>query len=263
MYREAGEVLHRFSRMEILIGTPALEKLNKSKVAVFGVGGVGSYTVEALARAGVGRLVLVDYDDVCLTNINRQLHALNNTIGKSKVELMAERARLINPKLEVTAIREFYLPENGERLLPPDLNYAVDAMDTVTAKLDLIQRCHRTGIPVITCMGAGNKLDPTAFQVADIGETSVCPLAKVMRRELRKAGIPKGVKVVYSTEPPRTPVRLEADCSTHCVCTNKEAIANCARRRQIPGSISFVPSVAGLILAGVVVNDLIADCLPG
>lgn len=253
---------HRFSRMETLIGTMALDKLAQSKVAVFGVGGVGSYTVEALARAGVGHLVLVDYDDVCLTNINRQLHALESTVGQAKVELMAERVKLVNPAIKVTSLREFYLPENGESLVHSDLSYAVDAMDTVTAKLDLIKRCHGAKIPVVTCMGAGNKLDPTSFQVADISVTSVCPLAKVVRRELRKAGIPKGVKVVYSTEPPRTPIKLAADCSTHCVCTNKEAIANCARRRQIPGSISFVPSVAGLILAGVVVNDLIADSLP-
>lgn len=259
---------HRFSRMEILIGTPALEKLAASRVAVFGIGGVGSYAVEALVRAGVGALTLVDYDDVCLTNINRQIHALETTVGSSKVELMAERAKLINPRVNVEPIREFYLPDNAESLFESSfqgakkVDYVLDAMDTVTAKLDLIQRCRSLGIPVITCMGTGNKLDPGALQVADIAQTAVCPLARVIRRELRKIGICRDVKVVFSTEPPRTPVKTGEDCSTHCVCTNREAISACARRRQIPGSISFVPSAAGLMLAGAAVNDLIAGLLP-
>ncbi len=250
-------MLHRFSRTELLIGPEGLEILANSKVAVFGIGGVGAYTVEALARAGVGKLVLVDYDDVCLTNINRQLHALQSTVGRPKVELMRERVMEINPEAEVAAIREFYTPEKGAGLLSGDLDYIADAIDTVTGKLDLVKRAVANEIPIVCAMGAGNKLDPAAFEVADICATSVCPLAKVMRRELKKAGIAKGVKVVYSKEPPIIPREIAGSCKKHCVCTNKEAVANCALRRQIPGSISFVPPVVGLIMAGVVVRDLL------
>nr|WP_204617450.1 tRNA threonylcarbamoyladenosine dehydratase [Desulforadius tongensis] len=223
----------------MLIGPGGLEKLKNSKVAVFGVGGVGSYTVEALARAGVGHLVLVDFDDVDITNINRQLHALDNTVGRAKVELMAGRVKLINPEIKVQAVKEFYTPENGEQLLAGDLHYVVDAIDNVTGKLDLIKRCVEKGIPVASSMGAGNKLDPTAFQVADISETSVCPLAKVVRKGLKKAGICRGVKVVYSTEPPVKPRLAEEHTA-----------------KLPPGSISFVPAAAGLILASIVVRDL-------
>ncbi|MHB8171548.1 MAG: tRNA threonylcarbamoyladenosine dehydratase [Thermincolia bacterium] len=252
---------HRFSRTELLIGSEGLAKLEHSKVAVFGIGGVGSFTVEALARAGVGQLVLVDYDDVCLTNINRQLHALTSTMGKDKVQLMQERVLQINPKAKVTAIREFYTPEKGDEMVTQDLSYIVDAIDNVTGKLDLVKKAMGMGIPIVSAMGAGNKLDPTAFKVDDLSKTSVCPLAKVMRRELRKAGIKKGVNVVYSTEPPLTPKETASSCRDHCVCTNKDAISNCALRRQIPGSISFVPPVMGMILAGVVVNDLLGHPL--
>jgi len=254
-------MLHRFSRTELLIGAEGLEILAQSKVAVFGIGGVGAYTVEALARAGIGGLVLVDYDDVCLTNINRQLHALQSTVGRPKVELMRERVLEINPNVKVTAIREFYTPEKGDALLPDDLDYIADAIDTVTGKLDLVKRAVAKEVPIVCAMGAGNKLDPTAFEVADICETSVCPLAKVMRKELKKAGIAGGVKVVYSKEPPVTPREIAGDCKKHCVCTNKEAVSNCALRRQIPGSISFVPPVVGLIMAGVVVRDLLKNIL--
>lgn len=254
-------MLHRFSRTELLIGPEGLEILANSKVAVFGIGGVGAYTVEALARAGVGELVLVDYDDVCLTNINRQIHALQSTVGRSKVELMQERVAEINPKAKVTTISEFYTPEKGEEMLTDDFDYIADAIDTVTGKLDLVKRAVSKDIPIVCAMGAGNKLDPAAFEVADISKTSVCPLAKVMRRELKKAGIVKGVKVVYSKEPPITPREIAGSCKNHCICTNKEAISNCALRRQIPGSISFVPPVVGLIIAGVIVRDLIKDIL--
>lgn len=250
-------MLHRFSRTELLVGPEGLEKLNNSKVAVYGVGGVGSYTVEGLARAGVGHLVLVDYDDVCLTNINRQLHALQGTVGQSKVELMKERVLQINPKAVVETYREFYTPEKSEELIPQELDYIVDAIDNVTGKLDLIKRGHEKGIPVVSAMGAGNKIDPTAFEVADISETSVDPLARVVRRELKKFGIARGVKVVYSKEQPLTPREIEGNCKNHCICTNKEAVSNCTLRRQIPGSISFVPPVMGLILAGVVVRDIV------
>lgn len=252
--------LHRFSRTELLIGPDGLELLNKSKVAVFGVGGVGSYTVEALARAGIGSMVLVDYDDVCLTNINRQVHALQSTVGKSKVDLMTERVYQINPNCDVTAIREFYTPEKGNQLVTTDLSFIVDAIDNITGKLDLVKKAKEFSIPIVSAMGAGNKMDPTAFKVADLFETAVCPLAKVMRKELRKAGFKKGeVKVVYSEEQPLTPKQIEADCRNNCICTNKDAISNCALRRQIPGSISFVPPVMGFILASVVVNDLLAN----
>jgi len=229
------------ARTELIIGKGGLEKLNNSKVAVFGVGGVGSYTVEALARAGVGSLVLVDFDMVDVTNINRQLHALSNSVGKIKVELMAERVKLMHPDIKVITINEFYTPENGAKILAEPVDYVVDAIDTVTNKLDLIKRCVTNHIPVVASMGAGNKLDPTAFKVGDISETSVCPLAKVVRRELRKVGINQGVKVVYSTEPAIKPVE----------------VSSTAVKKHVPGSISFVPATAGLILASVVVRDLL------
>lgn len=247
--------LHRFSRTELLIGGEGLEVLSNSTVAVFGIGGVGAYTVEGLARAGVGNLILIDYDDVCLTNINRQLHALQTTVGKQKVDLMAQRVKEINPKALVTIHNEFYSPEKSDELLTAEYSYVVDAIDNMTGKIDLVKKCKNMNIPIVCAMGAGNKLDPTAFQVADIYETSIDPLAKVMRKELRKAGI-KELKVVYSTEKPMTPKEIEGSCKNHCICTNKE-LANCTLRRQIPGSISFVPSVMGLILAGVVVKDLL------
>lgn len=250
-------MLHRFSRTELLIGPDGLAKLADCKVAVFGIGGVGSFTVEALARTGVGHLMLIDYDDVCLTNINRQIHALQDTVGRSKVELMQERVRLINPQAQVEAICEFYTPEKSAELIREDLDYIVDAIDNVTGKLDLIIKSHERGIPIVSAMGAGNKLDPTAFEVEDISKTSVDPLARVIRRELKKAGISRGVKVVYSKEQPMTPLESVGDCKRHCICSNKDAVSNCTLRRQIPGSIAFVPPVMGMILAGVVVRDLL------
>jgi tRNA A37 threonylcarbamoyladenosine dehydratase len=250
-------MLHRFSRTELLIGPAGLAKLADTRVAVFGIGGVGSYTVEALARSGIGHLVLVDYDDICLTNINRQIHALQNTVGQSKVELMKERVMLINPQAKVEAIPEFYTPEKSSELIRVDFDYIVDAIDNVTGKLDLIKNSYRQGIPIVSAMGAGNKLDPTAFEVEDISKTSVDPLARVIRRELKKAGISQGIKVVYSKEQPMIPLESVGDCKLDCICSNKDAISNCAMRRQIPGSIAFVPPVMGMILAGVVVRDLL------
>lgn len=250
-------MLHRFSRTELMVGQEGLEKLYRSTVAVFGVGGVGSYTVEALARSGVGKIVLIDYDDVCLTNINRQLHALQSTVGKPKVDLMKERVLQINPQAEVVAIRKFYSPENGDDLVTDNLDYIVDAIDNVTGKLDLIKKAVAKGISIVSAMGAGNKIDPTAFKVADISETSVDPLARVVRRELKKAGILRGVKVVFSKEQPLTPQETIVDCKTHCICSNKQGAFSCTLRRQIPGSISFVPPVMGMILAGVVVRDIV------
>ena len=226
-----------FSRTECLLGGGALETLRRSRVAVFGIGGVGSFAVEALARVGVGHFVLVDGDLVCLTNLNRQLIALHSTIGLPKVDVMAGRVRDINPDAEVETFKTFYLPENADRFDLSRCDYIVDAVDTVAAKAELAARARQAGVPVISCMGAGNKLDPTRFEVADIADTSVCPLCKVMRKELKKRGL-TSLKVVYSKEPPVKPAEAGAD------------------RRRIPGSVSFVPSVAGLILAGEVVRDL-------
>jgi tRNA A37 threonylcarbamoyladenosine dehydratase len=230
-------MLHQFSRTELLLGKPALDKLAASKVAVFGIGGVGSFTVEGLVRGGIGKLVLVDDDCVCLTNLNRQLQATRATIGQPKVVAMRERILAINPAAKVEIQQRFYMPECAAELVRPDYDYIVDAIDTVTAKIDLIVNAQRRNIPIISCMGAGNKLDPTRFEVADIYATSVCPLAKVMRKELRARGV-TALKVVYSQETPLRPVETAA-------------------RRQIPGSVSFVPSVAGLIIAGEVIKDLI------
>ena len=236
--------LHAFSRTELLLGAAAMKKLADSRVAVFGIGGVGSFTVEALARAGVGGLTMVDDDCICLTNLNRQLHATTRTVGRVKVEVMRERVQEINPQAAVTTIHKLYLPENAEDFFAEKYDYVVDAIDTVSAKIDLIVRSQAKGIPVISCMGAGNKLDPTRLEVADIYKTSMCPLAKVMRYELRARGV-KDLKVVYSREKPLTPM------------ATTEPVPTGSLRRQIPGSISFVPSVAGLILAGEVIKDLI------
>ncbi|ABZ84407.1 thif family protein [Heliomicrobium modesticaldum Ice1] len=246
-----------FARTELLIGDEGIERLASASVAVFGVGGVGSFTVEALARCGVGSLVLVDHDEICLTNVNRQLHALHSTVGRAKVEVMAERVKDIHPQAKVTCYRRFYGVEAGEEIITPELDYVVDAIDTVKGKLTIIERARAVGVPVVSALGAGNKLDPTRFQVADIYETTMDPLAKVMRKELRKRGVDK-LKVVYSTEAPR-PLRGEAACADNCICPHPKGPfgASCKQKRQIPGSISFVPSVAGLIVASVVVRDIL------
>lgn len=221
-----------FSRTELLIGKEGLAKLHKSKVAVVGIGGVGSFATEALARAGVGTLVLVDHDMICPSNLNRQIHSLHSTIGLPKVDVMKSRILDINPKANVIGIREFYSAETAEKILFKDLDYIVDAIDSLPSKIDLIVRCKNMELPIISAMGAGNKLDPTKFQVADISETFTCPMARRIRKELRKNGIESGVKVVFSTEPP-------------------------SRKQKPPGSISFVPSVMGLIIAGEIINDII------
>lgn len=249
---------HKFSRTEILIGKAALEKLNQSTVIIFGVGGVGSYAVEALARAGVGHLILVDYDEICLTNINRQLHALHSTIGQAKVDVMKKRIIEINPKAKVEAVKEFFTAENAESILGCNPDYVVDAIDTVSSKVSLAKECLRRGIPLISSMGAGNRLSAENYRVTDISKTSGDPLAKAMRKLLRKEGITKGIKVVYSPDLPLTPLPTEVDCRNHCICPGGDA--HCALKRQIPGSISFVPPVVGLLMAGQVVNDLIKDC---
>lgn len=233
----------QFTRTALLLGEEGIHKLNRSRVAVFGIGGVGGYTVEALARSGVGHFLLVDNDKVALSNLNRQIIATLDTVGKYKTRVMKERILSINPEAEVETRECFFLPENAEEFDFSSFDYVVDAVDTVAAKLELVVRAQKAGVPVISSMGAGNKLDPTRFEVADIYQTSVCPLARVMRRELKARGV-KGLKVVYSREEPRTPAKspLEEDKSS--------------ARRSIPGSIAFVPSVAGLIAAGEVIKDL-------
>ncbi len=249
---------NEFSRTELLIGKRSLDKLRHSTVAVFGIGGVGSYTVEALARCGVGSIVMVDDDLICMTNINRQLHATHKTIGKSKVGVMKERLLEINPKIKVETHQTFYLPENGAELIKTNYDYIVDALDTVTAKIDIVVRAKELKIPVISCMGSGKKLDPTRFEVADLFETTVCPLCRVMRVELRNRGINK-LKVVYSKEPVMESFKVEdASCSRSCICPKGSSIRKCSTRHDIPGTISFVPSVAGLIAASAVVRDLLA-----
>lgn len=246
-----------FSRSELILGRQAIEKLKISKVAVFGIGGVGSYTVEGMVRAGVGSFILIDDDRVCLTNINRQLHATRKTIGRLKAEAMCERVLEINPKASVEVINRFYSAHDAESFFEDrKIDYIVDAIDTVSAKIDLVLQAQSKKIPIISCMGAGNKLDPTKFVVTDIYKTSVCPLCKVMRHELRKRGV-ESLKVVYSAEPPVKPIETEmTSCKYHCVCPEGTK-RKCTERRQVPGSVSFVPSVAGLIIAGEVVRDLI------
>ncbi|EOU1725712.1 tRNA threonylcarbamoyladenosine dehydratase [Clostridium perfringens] len=248
---------HSLSRTELLIGKDALDKLAKSKVMVFGVGGVGSFTVEALARAGVGNLILVDDDTVCLTNLNRQIHATYKTISKNKVEVMKERVLSVNRNCNVETIQVFVTPDNLEEIIPDDVDYVVDAIDTVSAKIALAVYCEQKGIKLMSSMGTGNKLNPAEFKVADIYNTKVCPLAKVMRYELRKRGVKK-LKVVYSEEMPRKPkVEDVVTCKTGCVCTG--GTKKCSAKRQIPGSVSFVPPVAGMIIASEVVKDLIRE----
>ncbi len=256
---EKGIVMQNaFSRTQMLLGKEAMERLAACTVAVFGIGGVGSYAAEALVRSGVGGLALFDPDAVCLTNINRQLIATHETIGKKKVTVMQERALQINPGCRVEKYECFYSAENASQFDLSKYAYIIDAVDTVSSKLTLVQQAKEAGVPIISCMGAGNKLDPTAFEVADITKTLMCPLAKVMRKELKARGI-TSLKVVYSREKPLCPIDDgQPTCKNGCVCP-PDAKIRCADRRQIPGSVAFVPSVAGLILAGEVIKDLIAS----
>ena len=248
-------MLNQFSRTRLVLGKEGMARLEKARVAVFGIGGVGGYAVEALVRSGVGEIDIFDDDKVCLTNINRQIIALHDTVGKYKVEVMRDRALSINPKVKINAHRCFYMPENADEYDFSVYDYIIDAIDTVKGKLEIIMRAKVAGVPVISCMGAGNKTDATKFEVADIYKTSVCPLARTMRYELRKRGVDK-LKVVYSKE---KPLRLEEDmsisCRAHCICPPGTA-RKCTQRRDIPGSVAYVPAVAGLILAGEVINDL-------
>ena len=237
-------MLSQFSRTELLIGKEGMERLSNSRVAVFGVGGVGGYTVEALARSGIGELALIDNDQVALTNLNRQIIATTKTLGRDKVDVAKERVLEINPDAKVNIYKKFYLPETKEEFDFTKYDYVVDAIDTVSGKIALVEQAKEAGVPIISSMGAGNKLDPTAFRVADIYKTSVCPLAKVMRRELKKRGIRK-LKVVYSEEMPIVPEK-NAEMEQ----------AEPTQKRQVPGSVAFVPSVVGLIIAGEVIKDL-------
>lgn len=251
-------MLNQFSRTELLFGKAAMEHLRQCRVAVFGIGGVGGYAVEALARSGVGTLDLIDDDKICLTNLNRQIFATRSTVGKEKVAAAKARIQDICPEITVHTHSCFFMPDTADQFDFHDFDYVIDAIDTVTGKLEIILRAKAAGVPVISAMGAGNKLDPTAFRVADIYDTKVCPLARVMRYELRKRHV-RDVKVVYSEEKPIRPIEdMAISCRNHCVCP-PGTVRKCTVRRDIPGSNAFVPSVAGLILAGEVIKDLTAD----
>lgn len=252
--------LHRFSRNELLIGPDGVRKLGDSTVAVFGLGGVGGYAAEALCRAGIGRIIIVDFDDICLTNVNRQIHAMDGTVGRAKTLVMAERMRLINPQADIVPYKDFYSAENSDFLLSADYNYVVDAIDHITSKLHLIRSCRERGIPIISSMGAAAKLDPGRIRVADISETHKCRMARSVRKLLKKQGIERGVKVVFSTEEYRELEIKDGGCRGSCICPNRDDQRfSCKHRRVILGSISFIPSIFGLTMAGVVVNDLLAD----
>lgn len=250
-------MLNQFSRTELLLGQEGMKRLQKSRVAVFGIGGVGGYVAEALARGGIGTIDIFDDDKVCLTNLNRQIIATRKSVGKYKVDVMKARILDINPDAIVHANKCFYMPENSSQFDFTQYTYIVDAVDTVTAKIELVMKATEADVPIISCMGAGNKLDAAQFQVADIYKTSICPLAKVMRRELKKRGIKK-LKVVYSKEQPvkQKTDMIEAGCKTNCICPPGTE-RKCTQRRAIPGSTPVAPAVAGLIIAGEVMNDIV------
>ena len=248
-------MLNQFSRSQLLLGESNMKKLSEARVAIFGIGGVGGYVAEALARTGVGSFVLIDDDKVCLTNINRQIIATRKTVGQYKTDVMRDRILDINPDAEIEVRKCFFLPETAHEFDFTQYSYVVDAVDTVTAKLEIIMQATQNNVPVISCMGAGNKLDPTQFQVTDLYKTTMCTLAKVMRRECKKRGVQK-LKVVYSPEKPTRPIEdMSISCRANCICP-PGAEHKCTERRDIPGSVAFVPSVAGLIAAGEVIKDL-------
>ena len=257
--RESEEMINQFSRTEILIGEKAVDKLRNSRVAVFGIGGVGGYVCEALVRSGVGSFDLIDNDRVSLTNINRQIIATHSTLGRYKTEVMKERMTDINPKVSVNIYNCFFLPENAHEFPFENYDYIVDAVDTVTAKIEIIMRAQQFNVPVISAMGAGNKLDPGRFKIADIYDTKVCPLARIMRRELKKRNVKK-LKVVYSDEEPLKPENINetADETEQNAESGNKATLHTSRRAT-PGSLAFVPSVAGLMIAGEIVKDLTAS----
>lgn len=249
-------MLNQFSRTQLIFGKGAMDVLAASRVAVFGIGGVGGYTVEALARSGIGKLDLIDDDKVCLTNINRQIIATRKTVGKYKVDVAEERIHDINPDCEVRTYKTFYMPDTKDEFDFTNYDYIVDAIDTVKGKLELVMNAKDANTPIISSMGAGNKVNAAAFEVADIYETSVCPLARVMRYECRKRGIKK-LKVVYSKEKPIRPLEdMSISFREHCICPS-DIVGKGTQRKDIPGSTAFVPSVAGLIIAGEVIKDLV------
>ena len=254
-------MLDQFSRTQLLLGEESMNKLSDMRVAVFGIGGVGGYVCEALVRTGIGHFDLIDDDKVCLTNLNRQIIATRKTVGLYKADVMKERMLEINPNVEVNVYKCFFLPENADEFPFADYDYVIDAVDTVTAKVELVMKCKEMNVPIISSMGAGNKLDASAFKVADIYKTKMCPLAKVMRHEMKKRGVKK-LKVVYSEEKPTRPIEdMSISRRTHCICP-PGAQHKCTERRDIPGSVAFVPSVAGLIIAGEVIKDLTKDTRP-
>lgn len=251
----SGAILNQFARTQLLLGEESMEKLSKKRVAVFGIGGVGGYVCEALVRSGVGAFDLIDNDTVCLTNLNRQIIATRETIGKDKVDVMRDRMRSIHPEVKITVHKCFFLPENADTFPFADYDYVVDAVDTVTAKIALILCAQKAKVPVISAMGAGNKLDAGRFKVADLYETKVCPLARIMRRELKKRGV-DALKVVYSDEQPVRPTGDGMAGAPEMISTGTEQ--GCVRQKDVPGSVAFVPAAAGLLIAGEVVKDLIA-----
>ena len=249
-------MLNQFSRTELLRKEDGIQKLQKAKVAIFGIGGVGSFAVEGLVRSGIGNFILVDDDKICLTNLNRQIIATRKTIGKYKVDVMEERILEINPDAKIQTYQEFYMPNSKTNIITEDIDYVIDCVDTVTAKIEIVKRCKELDIPIISAMGTGNKLDPSRFEITDIYKTSICPLAKVMRKELRKRNI-DSLKVIYSKE---EPIEIDeysnSSCKTNCICPPGTK-RKCTIRNQVPGSISFVPSVAGLMIAGEVIREII------
>ena len=249
-------MLNQFSRTELLIKEDGIQKLQKAKVAIFGIGGVGSFAVEGLVRSGIRNFILVDDDKICLTNLNRQIIATRKTIGKYKVDVMEERILEINPDAKIQTYQEFYMPNSKTNIITEDIDYVIDCVDTVTAKIEIVKRCKELDIPIISAMGTGNKLDPSRFEITDIYKTSICPLAKVMRKELRKRNI-DSLKVIYSKE---EPIEIDeysnSSCKTNCICPPGTK-RKCTIRNQVPGSISFVPSVAGLMIAGEVIREII------
>ena len=248
-------MLNQFSRFQQIIGLDSMQKLQGSRVAIFGIGGVGGYVVEALARSNVGTFDIIDDDRICLTNMNRQIAALHSTVGKYKVEITRDRILDINPDASVNIYKCFFLPENADDFDFSVYDYVVDAVDTVTAKIAIIMKAKEAGVPVISCMGCGNKMDPSLLKVADLYKTEMCPLAKVMRREMKKRGVRK-LKVVYSTEKATRPLEGEDSCRTQCICPPGTK-RKCTERRDIPSSSAFVPPAAGLLIASEVVRDLI------
>ena len=251
-------MLNQFSRTQLLLGPDTMESLYSKKVAVFGIGGVGGYVCEALVRSGIGAFDLIDDDKVCLTNLNRQIIATRKTVGKYKAEVMRDRMLEINPDAKIEIHKCFFLPENADDFPFSEYDYIVDAVDTVTAKIELVMRAQKEGVPIVSAMGAGNKMDAGKLKIADIYDTKICPLARVMRRELKKRNVKK-LKVVYSDEQPIRPLEdMSISCRTHCICPPGTQ-HKCTERRDIPGSTAFVPAVAGLLIAGEIVKDLRGD----